>query len=120
MDETQRWKPSVVDPSSRDETSAEFEERFSAMTSSAYTVLGVALGSRLGLFHKMALMEEPWTPRELAEAGNWKERWAYSIAMGKCNRNHFSLGVTARSFSCSIKRIANHEKTSRYDMDFFY
>ena len=57
------------------ETSAEFEERFSTMASSAYTALGVALGSRLGLFHKMALMEEPWTPLELAEAGNWKDRW---------------------------------------------
>ena len=59
----------------REETSSEFEERFSAMASSAYTVLGVALGSRLGLFREMALMEEPWTPLELAEAGNWKERW---------------------------------------------
>ena len=57
------------------ETSAEFEERFSTMASSVYTILGVTLGGRLGLFNKMAAMEEPWTPRELAEAGDWKERW---------------------------------------------
>ena len=56
---------------SREETSAEFEERFSAMSSSAYTLMGVALGTRLGLFHKMTLMEKPWTLRELAEAGNY-------------------------------------------------
>ena len=64
------------------ETSSEFEERFSALASSAYTLLGVALGGRLGLFHKMAAMEEPWTPRELAEAGDWKERWVWGLAKG--------------------------------------
>ena len=71
-----RYKPETLVSKSRAETSADFEERFSTMSSSAYKLMGVALGSRLGLFSKMALMEEPWTPQELAEAGNWKERYA--------------------------------------------
>ena len=57
-----------------DETAEEFEARFSSMASSAYTILGVALGDRLGLFRQMASMKKPWTPKELADAGNWKER----------------------------------------------
>ena len=70
------------------ETSSEFEERFSAMASSAYTLLGVALGGRLGLFNKMAAMEEPWTPQELAEAGDWKERWVWGLAKGLKKPTH--------------------------------
>ena len=109
MDITQRWKPGVSDPSSREETSSEFEERFSTMASSAYTVLGVALGSRLGLFHKMALMEEPWTPRELAEAGNWKERWVHPIVM--CTFWARLLYDWHTFKFCQIKHITNHKRT---------
>ena len=61
-----------------EETAEEFEARFSSMSSSAYTILGVALGDRLGLFKQMASMEKPWTPKELADAGNWKERLAWA------------------------------------------
>ena len=56
------------------ESTDDFESRFDQMATGAYNLVSVALGSRLGLFHLMSSMEKPFTPTELADAGNFKER----------------------------------------------
>ena len=56
------------------ENAADFEARFAQMATGAYSMLSVALGSRLGLFHLMSSLEQPFTPKELADAGSFKER----------------------------------------------
>ena len=57
------------------ESAADFEARFAQMATGAYSMLAVALGSRLGLFHLMSTIEKPFTEKELADAGNFKERF---------------------------------------------
>ena len=57
------------------ESAADFDARFDQMATGSYNMLAVSLGSRLGLFRLMSSMEKPFTPKELAEAGNFKERF---------------------------------------------
>ena len=59
------------------ESTADFEARIAQMATGAYSVMSMALGSRLRLFHLMSRMEEPFTPKELADAGNFKERFGH-------------------------------------------
>ena len=60
--------------SSDKESKEEFENRISETLNAGFTSLGVALGSKLGLFDLMGSFNEPMTCQEIADAGRFKER----------------------------------------------
>ena len=51
-----------------------FEQRIRNTVSSGFLLPCIALGSKLGLFDKMAEFTEPKTSQEIADAMNYKER----------------------------------------------
>ena len=56
------------------ESTEDFDKRMGETLNAGFTSLGVALGSKLGLFDLMGSFDEPMTCQEIADAGRFKER----------------------------------------------
>lgn len=65
----------MAQASNHEETEEGFEKRMSQILNAAYTTLGVAVGSKLGLFDLMNSFDEHKTSHEIADAGGFKERY---------------------------------------------
>ncbi|PIK57178.1 hypothetical protein BSL78_05930 [Apostichopus japonicus] len=57
------------------ETSEEFAARVGAILANGFASLGIALGHEVGLFNILSDMKEPKSSQEIADAGNFKERY---------------------------------------------
>ena len=62
------------------ESTESFEQRIRQTVSNGFIVPCIAIGSKLGLFEKMAELTEPVTSQQLADAMNHKERWVVKYA----------------------------------------
>ena len=58
-----------------EETEAGFEERMNQALNEGFEALGIALGSKLGLFDLLISFDNPKTSKEIADAGRLKERY---------------------------------------------
>ena len=57
-----------------DENAHDFQQRIGKQLAGGFISLGMALGSRLGLFDLMAKFDMPKTSLEIADAAGYKER----------------------------------------------
>ena len=57
------------------ETASDFYQHVGNMLTGSFVTLGMALGSRLGLFDLMTKFDTPKTSLEIAEAAGFKERY---------------------------------------------
>ena len=57
-----------------DENAQDFYQHISKQLTGSFVMLGMALGSRLGLFDLMAKFDKPKTSLEIAEVAGYKER----------------------------------------------
>ena len=51
-----------------------FTQKMNEVVKSGFITLGLALGSRLGLFNTMVQLDGPVTSQQIADAANCKER----------------------------------------------
>ena len=83
------WQPAMADNKASEikptespvtlSKSDEFTQKMNEVVKSGFITLGLALGSRLGLFKAMAQLDGPATSKQIADAVNCKER---SICIG--------------------------------------
>ncbi len=63
------------------DTIEKFSEKMNDLIMSGFTALSVAVGSKIGLFELMAQMDEPKTSQQIADAGDFKERYASQFTL---------------------------------------
>jgi len=65
----------MEEPVMNEETEAEFAQRMNVAINEGFMTLGLAIGSKLGLFDLLISFDKPKTSQEIADAGGFKERY---------------------------------------------
>ena len=75
----------------QDEEAKELASLIEAKSCGAYVCLAIALGMDTGLFDVMIALAQPKTCQEIADAGNLKERYMYTLILNLKKQKNFRL-----------------------------
>jgi ubiquinone/menaquinone biosynthesis C-methylase UbiE len=88
----------ATSPDPAAESSAEFEGRIQKIINDGFTVPCIAIGSKMGLFDKMAALGKPVTSEELAEAMGYKERYVREWLNSMVSIRVFDVDASAGTY----------------------